>query len=89
MQHVYGHSGSLGDECADHAAALGTLGSTPKPQRYHSCTDNRAIIGIRPNVSSTDAGRKETVRLFFQQRSAKHEVEGPEVWKRDNCNFTQ
>ena len=26
MQHVYGHSGNLGNECADHAAALGTLG---------------------------------------------------------------
>ena len=28
MQHVYGHSGNLGNECADHAAALGTLGLT-------------------------------------------------------------
>ena len=28
MQHVYGHSGNLGNECADHAAALGTLGFT-------------------------------------------------------------
>ena len=26
MQQVYGHSGNLGNECADHAAALGTLG---------------------------------------------------------------
>ena len=26
MQHVFGHSGNLGDECADHAAALGTFG---------------------------------------------------------------
>ena len=26
MQHVYGHSGNLGNECADHAAALGTYG---------------------------------------------------------------
>ena len=24
MQHVYGHIGNLGNECADHAAALGT-----------------------------------------------------------------
>ena len=28
MQHVYGHSGNLGNECADHAAALGTSGFT-------------------------------------------------------------
>ena len=28
MQHVYGHSGNLGNECAGHAAALGTLGFT-------------------------------------------------------------
>ena len=26
MQHVYGHSGNFGNECADHAAALGTFG---------------------------------------------------------------
>ena len=26
MQHVYGHSGNLGNECADHAAALDTFG---------------------------------------------------------------
>ena len=26
MQHVYGHTGNLGNECADHAAALGSLG---------------------------------------------------------------
>ena len=26
MQHVYGHGGNLVNECADHAAALGTLG---------------------------------------------------------------
>ena len=28
QQHVYGHSGNLGNECADHAAALGTFGLT-------------------------------------------------------------
>ena len=26
MQHVYGHTGNLGNECVDHAAALGTFG---------------------------------------------------------------
>ena len=26
MQHVYGHGGNLGNECADHTAALGTFG---------------------------------------------------------------
>ena len=26
MQHVHGHAGNLGNECADHAAALGSLG---------------------------------------------------------------
>ena len=28
MQHVYGHNGNLGNECADHAAALWTFGLT-------------------------------------------------------------
>ena len=33
MQYVYGHAGNLGNECADHAAALGTFGlvSNHKP----------------------------------------------------------
>ena len=26
MQHVHGHTGNLGNECVDHAAALGTFG---------------------------------------------------------------
>ena len=26
MQHMFGHGGNLGNECADHAAALGTFG---------------------------------------------------------------
>ena len=30
MQHVFGHSGNLGNECADHAAALGTCGLIPR-----------------------------------------------------------
>ena len=28
MQHVYGHGGNLGNECADHAAALVKFGLT-------------------------------------------------------------
>ena len=28
MQHVFGHGGNLGNECADHATALGTFGLT-------------------------------------------------------------
>ena len=28
LQHVYGHTGNLGIECVDHAAALGTFGLT-------------------------------------------------------------
>ena len=31
MQHVYGHDGKLGNECADHAAALGTFGLLSSP----------------------------------------------------------
>ena len=31
MQHVYGHGGNLGNECADHAAALGTFWPYPEP----------------------------------------------------------
>ena len=28
LQHLYGHGGNFGNECADHAAALGTFGLT-------------------------------------------------------------
>ena len=28
MQHVCGHSGNMGNECADHTAALGSFGHT-------------------------------------------------------------
>ena len=35
MQHVYGHSGNLGNECADLAAALGTLGLTSSHNQHH------------------------------------------------------
>ena len=34
VQHVYGHGGNLGNECADHAAAFGTFGLTSG----HKCT---------------------------------------------------
>ena len=29
--HVYGHTGNLGNECLDHAAAFGTLGQVSSP----------------------------------------------------------
>ena len=35
MQHVYGHTGNLGNECADHAAALGTLGLVSSHNYLH------------------------------------------------------
>ena len=36
MQYVHGRSGNLGNECADRAAALGTVGLNLNPQRYNS-----------------------------------------------------
>ena len=36
MQHVYGHNGNLGNECAGHAAALRDSRLYLKPQSYHS-----------------------------------------------------
>ena len=36
MQHVYGHGGNLGNECADHAAALGTFGLTSSHKLPHA-----------------------------------------------------
>ena len=44
MQRVYGHSGNLGNECADHAAALGTFGLTSS----HTCA-------TRWNLNNFDA----------------------------------
>ena len=31
MQHVYGHTGNFGNECADHGAALGAFGLVSSP----------------------------------------------------------
>ena len=45
MQHVYGHGGNLGNECADHAAALGTFGLTSN--------HNVATRWIRNNVDAS------------------------------------
>ena len=41
-QHVYGHSGNLGNECADHAAALGTFGLTHS--ELYSELDNPIVM---------------------------------------------
>ena len=46
MQYVYGHTGNLGDECADHAAALGTFGLV-------SC-HNLATRWARHNFDTSD-----------------------------------
>ena len=35
MQHVHGHTGKLGNECADHAAALGALGLVSSHNLLH------------------------------------------------------
>ena len=45
MQHVYGHSGNWGNECADHAAALGTCG--------HVSSHNVATRWIRHNFDAS------------------------------------
>ena len=45
MQHVYGHTGNLGNECADHAAALGTFGLVSN--------HNLATRWVRHNVDTS------------------------------------
>ena len=55
MQHVYGHTGNLGNECADHAAALGTFGLVSNHNlaarwdRHHF--DTSACFGSCNNIS--------------------------------------
>ena len=57
MQHVYCHSGNLGNECADHAAALGTFGLIS----YHNDTtrwtrhnfDTSVCFDVCHNISET------------------------------------
>ena len=36
MQHIYGHAQNLGNECADHAAALGTFAFGVESKRMHA-----------------------------------------------------
>ena len=48
MQHVYGHTGNLGNECADHAAALGTFGLVSN--------HNLAARWVRHNIACNNIG---------------------------------
>ena len=54
MRHVYGHTGNLGNECADHAAALGTLGLVPNrniaPRWVRHNFDSSACSGPCNNI---------------------------------------
>ena len=64
MQHVYCHSGNLGNECADHAAALGTFGLTS--------SHNVATRWIRHNLdafASSDGCHNITEILERLQRN--------------------
>ena len=45
MQHVYSHTRNLGNECADHAAALGTFGLISRL--------NLATRWVRPNFDTS------------------------------------
>ena len=72
MQHVYGHSGTLGNECADHAAALGLTSSHNVASRWirnnfdaSECFDERHSISetrerlqhIRTNTATSHQDR--------------------------------
>ena len=52
MQHVYGHTGNLGHECADHAAALGSLGlvssHTLSTRWAHHSFDSASLHALLP-----------------------------------------
>ena len=54
MQHVYGNPGNLGNECADHAAALGTFGlvsnHNPSTRWIRRNFDTSACFGSCNNV---------------------------------------
>ena len=68
MQHVYGHTGNLGNECAGDAAALGTLGLVSN--------HNLATRWVRHNfdtsvfVSCTNIGEVFTGFFVFNARIA-------------------
>ena len=66
MQHVCGHTGNLGNECADHAAALGTFGFVSNKNlstrlfRYNF--DTSACFGSCSKI------RKRNVTIVFNYR---------------------
>ena len=55
MQHVYGHGGNWCNECADHAAALGTFGLTSShnvaTRWIHHNFDASVCFGVCNNIS--------------------------------------
>ena len=76
MQHVYGHSDNLGNECADHAAALGTLGSTSSHNvitRWilHNCDATAFFDGCHSIVEILE--RSQRIRADTVSRS-KHRI---------------
>ena len=54
MQHVYGHAVNLGNDCADHAAALGALGSVsnhnPSRRWTHHSFDSVSFFATCVNL---------------------------------------
>ena len=78
MQHVYGHGGNLGNECADHAAALGTLRTyllttTLSPVRNHHKFDTSVPVLMAVTASArswNDCSTLEQMqRRLLQNRS--------------------
>ena len=57
MQHVYGHSGNLGSECADHAAALRDLTSLPQATTLPPVGFNIILMHLRVLMAVTTSLR--------------------------------
>ena len=57
MRHVCGHTGNLGNECADHAAALGTFGLVSNhnlaTRRVRHNFDTSACFGSCNNIGES------------------------------------
>ena len=60
MQHVFGHSENLGNECADHAAALDTYGLISG----HNVTSRRVGFGTLSTLMVVSMGATVSVKLL-------------------------
>ena len=73
MQHVFGHGGNLGNECADHAAALGTFGLISSHNVATRWTRHNFDTSVRFDGCNNISETLERLQLFRTNVAPSHQ----------------